>query len=70
MNYIHLHNLITRKEPKALLLWKLMLENMKNKNPLDIGGFSILHAIALCFPNETEKFRMVMELMEDNVINK
>ena len=60
-----LHKLIRRKKPEELLLWKLMLGNMKNKNPDDRIGYSILHKIAFCFPKETEKFRMVMDLLED-----
>ena len=53
------------KKPEALFLWKLMLDNMRNKNPNDNVGISILHKIAICFPDEIEKFKMVMELIED-----
>ena len=43
-------------KPETIFLWKLMLGNMKNKNPVDNDGYSILHHFALCYPNETEKF--------------
>ena len=60
-----LHELIARKEPEASFLWKLVQDNKKNKNPIDQTGYSILHHIALCYPEETEKFRMVMDSLEN-----
>ena len=47
-------------------LWQLMFDNITNKNPIDpIIGYTVLHIIAQSFPREIEKFRMIIEQVED-----
>ena len=56
------------KHPSELFLWKLILDNMKNKNPVNSIGYSILHTIALCHPNEIEKYKLILELTEQQLL--
>ena len=61
-----LHGLLySEKEPAGSFLFELIIENMKNKNPEDFSGRTILHTIAFLFSNEIEKFKLIMESIED-----
>ena len=42
-----------------------MFENMKDKNPVCAEGYTVLHFIAIAHPGQIEKFKMIIESVED-----
>ena len=54
-----------RQRAEANLLWDLTLDNVLDKNPKFFCGGTLLHHIAATSPNETEKFKKILELSSD-----